>query len=83
MIALIDGREKSIPQIMESLQRPSHLDFDKENETVEEIVSNIRKYGQTALIDYVRRYDNYIIDDIKELLVSDDEIDQAYNEVSD
>ena len=56
MIALFDGREKSISEIMESLHRPSHLDFDKENELVKEIVNNIKKYGQSALIDYIKRF---------------------------
>ena len=83
MIALIDGREKSISEIMESLHRPSHLDFDKENELVKEIVNNIKKYGQSALIDYIKRFDNFAIDDIGELLVCDDEIDKAYSDVSD
>lgn len=83
MIALFDGREKSISEIMESLHRPSHLDFDKENELVKEIVNNIKKYGQSALIDYIKRFDNFAIDDIGELLVCDDEIDKAYNDVSD
>jgi len=82
MISLIDGREKGIFEIMNSLQRPSHLDFNEENEIVKDIVSNIKKYGETALIDYIRRFDKFAIDDIEELLVTDAEIDKAYNEVS-
>lgn len=82
MITLIDGRGKSISEILNSLKRPTFLDFAEENKIVNEIVSNINKYGQSALIDYVKLFDGYFIDNIDDLLVCDEEIDKAYNVVS-
>src|SRR5690554_4387613 len=82
MIALIDGRGKSVSQILEGLQRPSQLELPKENEIVSEIINNIKRYGQPALFNYVKQFDGVAFDDTNEMMVSDDEIDKAYSKIS-
>ncbi|GIU70786.1 MAG: histidinol dehydrogenase [Candidatus Nitrosocaldaceae archaeon] len=46
---------------------------------VKEIIDNVRRYGDQALKDYAKRFDNIELD---ELRISKEEIDDAYNHVS-
>ena len=48
---------------------------------VDLIISSIRKNGDKALMGFIRKFDNYDIKRIKDLLVSSDEIKEAYTYV--
>lgn len=65
---------KSWPEIT---RRPSAINSDK-NETVREVMSNIRENGDEALREYTSRFDHVDIEDFK---VTADEIENAVREV--
>ncbi|RMF30807.1 MAG: histidinol dehydrogenase, partial [Candidatus Nitrosothermus koennekii] len=46
---------------------------------VKEIIDNVRRYGDQALRDYAKRFDNIELD---ELMISKEEIDNAYNRIN-
>lgn len=83
MIAQIDGRTMEVCQIIKLLNRPSHLDFPQENKRVKEIVGSIRQRGLSALLEFIQKYDGVGFTDAKDLLVTKEEIDQAYSMVPD
>ena len=61
-----------------------HLSFRVKNsihidKSVDEILNNIRKYGDRALIDYIKKYDQAFYKKISDSLVSKKEIDEAYS----
>jgi len=49
------------------------------DKTVDEILNNIRKYGDRALIDYTKKYDQASYKKISDSLVSKKEINEAYS----
>ena len=81
MIAKIDGRNSGIDGIIQSLKRPSHLDFYEENRVVKEIVDNIKEKGKSALFGYIERFDGARYVDEQDILVSGEEFADAYNQV--
>jgi histidinol dehydrogenase len=47
------------------------------NKTVEDIIHNIRKRGDNALLEYTNRFDRMQVDSVKELMISADELQHA------
>ena len=75
---------------MELILNPSRQEWDRLcvrnipddseiEETVKEIIENVRLNGDKALLEYARRFDKY---EVNELLVSDEEIDRRAATVS-
>ena len=58
----------------------SKLDFNPYMEEVKKIVEDVRKRGDSALVELTKKFDGVSLEKIK---VSDSEIDNAYDEVDD
>mgnify|MGYP001252446484 CR=1 FL=1 len=78
MIKWIDGRQKAIPDILKNLDRPSQLEFKEQRKIVEEIVSDVKKRGIDAILEYSKRFDKTQFNSIEDMLVCKEEIDEAY-----
>ena len=50
----------------------------KVQDKVDSIISNVRKHGDKALIDFIRKFDNYNAKNIKKIIISSNEIQKAY-----
>ena len=50
----------------------------KVQDTVDSIISNVRKNGDKALIGFIRKFDNYNVKNIKKIIISPNEIKKAY-----
>jgi histidinol dehydrogenase len=50
----------------------------KVQDTVNSIISNIQKNGDKSLISFIRKFDNYNIKSIKKIIISSNEIKEAY-----
>ena len=50
----------------------------KVQDTVNSIISNIQKNGDKSLISFIRKFDNYNIKNIKKIIISSNEIKEAY-----
>lgn len=81
MVKLIDGRKKDTIWILKNLNRRWQGSFDKERGAVLEILSDVRQRGDEALIEYTARFDGVYYADAREMLVSDEEIQEAYLKV--
>ena len=53
----------------------------KVQDKVDSIISNVRKHGDKALIDFIRKFDNYNAKNIKKIIISSNEIQKAYKYV--
>ena len=53
----------------------------KVQKKVDLIISSIRKDGDKALMGFIKKFDNYDIKRIKDILISSDEIKEAYTYV--
>ena len=50
----------------------------KVQDKVDLIISNVRKHGDKALIDFIRKFDNYDVKNVKKIIISTNEIKKAY-----
>lgn len=82
MIRILDGRSKTVDNIMKKLARPSHLEFGGERDVVNKILQDIKVSGDVALLDYTNKFDKTSYKSINEILVSEKEIEDAYNSIS-
>ncbi len=66
--------------LLNDLLKRSPNNYTEYQDTVQEIVDNVREHGDQALFDYTKRFDKADInaDNVK---VTDAEIEEAYNEV--
>jgi histidinol dehydrogenase len=81
MIKLIDGRGKDNAWISARLNRPSQLSFTTERKQVEEILSNIKGNGDQTVIEYTAEFDRVSYNCPKEMVVTQKEIEMAYDQV--
>jgi len=81
MVKFIDGRGKDIAWVMEKLNRRWQASFEKERNAVLEILSSVRQQGDEALLEYTARFDGVQYSDAREMLVSPEEIREAYAKV--
>lgn len=65
----------------EDLLKRSELDIEEVTPSVEEIVSEVRKNGDHALLEYTKKFDRVELEP-DGLKVSDEEFSRAYSEVS-
>lgn len=68
------------PRFINLLRRRSSIPEDVEL-TVKEVLDNVRKHGDTALYDYMKKFDHVDVESIG-LFVSEDEFINAENSVS-
>ncbi|MBE3100795.1 MAG: histidinol dehydrogenase [Firmicutes bacterium] len=79
MIRVIDGRNKDTKWIEGSLNRPSQLELGKEKDTVDLILKGVRERGDMALLEYTKEFDKVDFGTPDAMLVSEEEIQEAYN----
>ena len=68
MIKWIDGRQKTTADILKNLARPSQLEFKEQRKVVEAIVSDVKKRGEEAVLEYSKRFDKILYDSIDDML---------------
>ena len=69
--------QTSTKDILTTLLKRSTNDYDEYQNTVNEIVKNVRQNGDDAMLSYTKQFDNVQIAK-DELLVTKDEIEKAY-----
>ena len=53
------------------------------NDQVMDIINNIKEKGDQAVLAYCKKFDGFVIDDPKDLIVSEEEIEEALESVDD
>lgn len=78
MIKIINTNDQSdsVKKEIDSLLNRSQLEFGDVNDSVEEIVLDVRENKDSALIKYTEKFDGVKIDNIQ---VTDEEIEEGYN----
>ena len=66
--------------LADELKKRSPGRMKKYEEAVNEIISNVRENGDKAVFEYTKRFDGFDVNE-KNIIVSDDEISKAYDEV--
>lgn len=82
MIRILDGNNRKTRDIIDELNRPSQLEYTEKRNVVCGILEDIKKEGDRALLEYTNRFDGTDYRAIDEVIVSKDEIKQAYTFVS-
>jgi len=72
--------ENNIDSQIAAIRNRSENNYANIEETVSEIIDNVKKYGDDALRDYTQKFDKVKIDDFK---VSEEEIKESLSRVSD
>lgn len=82
MIKIIDGQGKNLDYIIGLLDRPLQLNFDEERTVVNKILQDVKNNGDEAVLKYTNKFDKTHCLCINDLIVSDDEIQEAYHLIS-
>lgn len=80
MIQIINYGTAEGNNIVKQILGRSQLDYGNVQETVDEILLNIRKKGDEALFEYTEKFDKIVIDK-NSIRVSEEEIEYAYSKV--
>ncbi|NLO81860.1 MAG: histidinol dehydrogenase [Clostridiales bacterium] len=81
MIAVIDGRGRDISWIKNKIDRRFQLDSEKERQLVNKILDDVKSRGDQALIEYTDKFDGVLYESPDEMVVSRDDIREAYEAV--
>ena len=79
---ILDLTEESRKNILEDLLKRSPSSYGKFEDAVSEIVNNVKKNGDEALFAYTREFDKAELSK-ENVIVTQEEIDEAYAEVDD
>ncbi len=77
---IIELTKETTDNLLEELLQRSPNSYGEYESCVNEIIENVRTRGDEAVFEYTRRFDGADID-AEHILVTDDEIQQAYQEV--
>lgn len=77
---IIELTEESRKNILENLLKRSPNNYDKYQDTVNEILENVKKNGDKAVFSYTKQFDHATIDS-SNLYVTEEEINEAYEQV--
>lgn len=80
MIKIYDFRDKIDESIFKRLSNRSKLERKDVVKSVDEIIENVKTYGDKALFGYTLKFDGVTVDD-NSFEVKKEEIDDAYNKV--
>jgi histidinol dehydrogenase len=80
LIKIIDLREGKNSDIFEKLASRSQIEYGDVLRRVEDIVGNVKKEGDSAVIKYTEMFDKVLLKE-GELKVTTEEIEEAYREV--
>ena len=72
--------DSSIANILDQLLKRSPSSYHQFEKSVQEIIDQVRKRGDSALFDYTARFDGILLD-ASSVLVSQEEIEEAYRKV--
>ena len=67
----------NLNEVLNKLKRRKESINKDVNETVEEILKNIREQGDKALREYTERFDGFKINSVKDMIVSKEEIEKG------
>ncbi|WP_069649056.1 histidinol dehydrogenase [Caloranaerobacter ferrireducens] len=76
MIKIIETGDRESVKLIKDLLNRSQLEFGEVNKSVEKILEDVKENGDKALYKYTKKFDGVELDN---LIVSDNEIDEAYN----
>ena len=79
---IVKVNEDSIENILSDLLKRSPNHYDGYQETVDEIIANVKADGDQAVFDYTKRFDGAEITK-ENILVTEEEIREAYEQVDD
>ena len=79
---IVKVNEDSIENILSDLLKRSPNHYDGYQETVDEIIANVKADGDQAVFDYTKRFDGAEITK-ENILVTEEEIKEAYEQVDD
>lgn len=79
---ILKVNEDSIENILSDLLKRSPNNYDGYQETVDEIIANVKADGDQAVFDYTKRFDGAKITK-ENILVTEEEIKEAYDQVDD
>ncbi len=79
---IVKVNEDSIENILSDLLKRSPNNYDGYQETVDEIIANVKADGDQAVFDYTKRFDGAEITK-ENILVTEEEIKEAYDQVDD
>lgn len=79
---IVKVNEDSIGNILSDLLKRSPNNYDGYQETVDEIIANVKANGDHAVFDYTKRFDGAEITK-ENILVTEEEIKEAYEQVDD
>ncbi|HIX66758.1 MAG TPA: histidinol dehydrogenase [Candidatus Anaerostipes excrementavium] len=79
---VVKVNEDAIENILSDLLKRSPNHYDEYQQSVDEIVENVKKNGDQAVFDYTERFDGAKIDK-DNILVTEEEIQEAYEQVDD
>lgn len=71
--------DNNLKEIMEGLNSRKEGTNKKVDESVEEILKNVRENGDKALIEYAKKFDGFEIKNIEEIIASKEEIENGAN----
>lgn len=77
---IVELTETSRKNILENLLKRSTNNYDQYQDTVNEILNNVRENGDRALFSYTEQFDHAVIDK-SNLYVTEEEIKEAYDQV--
>lgn len=81
MVRFIDGRGKDTAWMVVYLNEGRQVSFEEERRAVVKIIADVQRRGDEAILEYTARFDGVHYSDAGEMLVSPEEIREAYEEV--
>lgn len=78
IIRVIEGNSEDGKKYFESLKERQGKENSEVMKIVEDIIENVKKNGDKALIEYTNKFDSPVVKSVK---VTEDEIKSAYNKV--
>lgn len=73
--------EDTVKTLLEKLLKRSPISYTEQEGTVNDIIKNVRENGDKAVFDYEKKFDKADLTP-ENIVVTDEEIEQAYKEVS-
>ena len=81
MIEIIDLRYSKNPEFLKELKERAAVDFKDYERVVQNILARVEQEGDLALLGYTEKFDGADLSD-KGMKVTDAEIDEAYEQIS-
>ncbi len=78
MISIIKNNDNEGKKLIENILSRSQLEYGNVQETVNDIIANIKANGDKALFEYTYKFDKFNLNS-ENILVNDDEIKEAYS----